>query len=268
LTPMAVKVLSYPKPHPLPPHLPPPWGLRAGRPCRTVLQFYLPPPVWPLAAPPPTPTGRRLGAGWPAGSGSTELRHLPPQNTTGIGSNSPSWADVVRNGPCLSPSPPAGATISSSSTTADFLAMYDCCISSGLKTRINISNLAGVQEITLTCHILTSLASARRRRRPRRHGQAVRAASPTPPPTRPEPPPPLPPEPEPSLPDSPPTPSPPPAKRTRKAAKRRCEVELLRGEEVEDDFYVPPPLSTPPPARSLLLPSPTPTVSPIIEQLL
>ncbi len=36
---------------------PPPWGLRAGRPCRIILQFYLPTLVWPLAAPPPHPLG-------------------------------------------------------------------------------------------------------------------------------------------------------------------------------------------------------------------
>jgi hypothetical protein len=48
---------------------PPPWGLRAGRPCRMFLQFYLPTPVWPLAAPPPHSRGEgsepagRLGPG-------------------------------------------------------------------------------------------------------------------------------------------------------------------------------------------------------------
>jgi hypothetical protein len=36
---------------------PPPWGLRAGQPCRMTLQFYLPTLVWPLAAPPPHPLG-------------------------------------------------------------------------------------------------------------------------------------------------------------------------------------------------------------------
>ncbi len=94
----------------------------------------------------PPPTGRGLGAGWPVGSGSTALHHLPPQNTTRIGSNSPSWADVVRNGPRLSPSPPAATTISSASRTADFLVLYECCISSGLTARIKMINLAGVQE--------------------------------------------------------------------------------------------------------------------------
>jgi hypothetical protein len=73
--------------------------------------------------------------------------------------------------------------------------------------------------------------------------------------------------PEPSPHKSPPTPSPPSAKRTRKAVKRRCEVELLRGVGVEDDIYVPPPLLTPPPARSPQPPSPalTPTTSLVAE---
>jgi hypothetical protein len=162
--------------------------------------------------------------------------------------------------------------------TADFLALYDRCISSGLKTCINMSNLSGVQEITLTCHFPSSFASAPRRRRRCRHrrcGQAVSAAAPTRtssppiisalPSTWPEHPSPIPPVPEPSPHKSPPALSPLPAKRTRKAVKRRCEVELLRGVEVEDDVYVLPPLLMPPPARSPPPPSPTPTASPITE---
>ncbi len=144
-----------------------------------------------------------------------------------------------------------------------------------------MSSSAEVQEIILTCHIPTYLASAhrcRQRRRPRRCGQAVSATALTrtsllpalsaSSPTWPEPPPPVSPASEPSPPESPPTTSPPPAKRSRKAVKRRCEVELLRGVEVEDDFYVPPPLLMPPPARLPLPPSPTPTVSPATEQWL
>ncbi len=183
---------------------PPSWGLRAGRLCRLVLQFYLPTLVWPLVAPPPPPTGRGLRASGPAGSGSTALHQLPAlQNTSGIRSSSPSWADVVRNGSRLDTSPPAATASASALTTADFLALYDRCISSCLKTRINMSNSAGVQEIILTCQILTSFAPALRRRRRRRHGQAVSAAVPSrtshppilsaPPSTWPEPPLPLPP---------------------------------------------------------------------------
>ncbi len=114
------------------------------------------------------------------------------------------------------------------------------------------------------------------RHRPHLHGQAVSAAALTrtsfpppqsaPSPTRPESSPPVPPAPEPSSPESLTTPSPPPAKQTRKAVKRRCKVELLRGVGVEDDFYVTPPLLTPPPACLPLPPSPTPTVSPATEQ--
>jgi hypothetical protein len=164
---------------------------------------------------------------------------------------------VVRNGTCLKPSPPVEI-----SSTADFLALYDRCVSSGLKTRISLSNTSGAQEVTITCHFPSSLASAsrlRRRRRPRRRGQAVSAAATTRtssppiisalPSTRPEHPSPTQPVPELSPHKSPPIPSPPPAKRTRKAVKRRCEVELLRGHGMEDDFYVPPPLLTPPSAR-------------------
>jgi hypothetical protein len=180
---------------------------------------------------------------------------------------------VVHNGTCLKPSPPVVT-----SSTTDFLEFYDRCISSGLKARISLSNSSGVQEVTLTCHFPSSLASApRRRRRPRRRGQAVCAAATTrtsSPPiisalssTRPEHPSPIPTVPEPSLHKSLPTPSPLLAKWTRKAVKRRCEVKLLRDVGVEDDVYVLPPLLTPPPARSPppLSPTPTPTTSPVAE---
>jgi hypothetical protein len=63
---------------------PPPWGLRVGRPCRTLLQFYLPPPVWPLAAPPLHPLGEGLE---PAGQLGQDLQHcvtyllrIPPES--------------------------------------------------------------------------------------------------------------------------------------------------------------------------------------------
>jgi hypothetical protein len=240
-------------------------------------------PAYPSLAPrgsTPPSNGRGLGAGRPVGTGSTALPHTPHQNATGNGSNSPSWADVVRNGHRLSSSPPK-ATSASSASTADFLALYERCISSGFKTRINMSSSVEVHEVILTCYFPTAITSARsrrRRRRPRRRGLPVHAAAPTrtslprtlssPPPSRPELPPPVLPAPEPSPPDTLPTPSPPPAKRTRKAVKRRCEIELLRGVEMEDDVCVSPPLHTPPPARSPPPPSPTPTTSPFTEQSL
>jgi hypothetical protein len=205
----------------------------------------------------PPPTGRGLGAGVPAGSGPTVLRQLPAlqlpalPNTTGFGTSSPSWADVVQNGYRLDTSPPAATATASASTSAEFLALYNRCISNGLKTRINMCNSAGIQEITLTCIITPSSASAPRRRhlRPRRHGETVTDAAPSrtshppilapPPSTQLEPLPPSPPAPEPLPSMSSPAPSPPPANRTRKAVKRRCKVELLRGVGAEDDLYVP-----------------------------
>jgi hypothetical protein len=66
-------------------------------------------PAYPSLAPrgfAPPSNGQGLGAGRPVGSGSTALPHTPLQNATGNRSNSPSWADVVRNGHRLSSSPP------------------------------------------------------------------------------------------------------------------------------------------------------------------
>ncbi len=281
-------------------HVSPSLGLESG-PAVQDDTAVLPanPSLAPRGATPP-PTGRGLGAGGPAGSGPTALRQLPAlqlpalQNTTGFGTSSPSWADVVWNGSRLDTSPPAVTASASASTTSDFLALYNRCISNGLKTRINMCNSAGVQEITLTCQIPSSFASAprcRRRHCPRRCGEAVSDAVPSgtshpqilsaPPSTWPETPPLLPPAPEPlptmsppaplptmsppaPLPTmSPPAPLPLPVKRTRKAAKRCCEVELLRGVGAEDDLYVPPLLLTPPQARSPPSPLP-PCLTPIV----
>ncbi len=74
------------------------------------------------------------------------------------------------------------------------------------------------------------------------------------------------PPPEVSLPRYSPIPSPPPAKRTRKAVKRRCEAELLRGGGEWDTLLLSPPHGSPlspttlPPPRtppSLLSPGPS-----------
>jgi hypothetical protein len=139
-------------------------------------------------------------------------------------------------------------------------------VSNGFKARINISNNAGHQEISLTCQIPAATASARRRhrRRPRRRGLVASAVVPLSsraPQIRPEPPPAEPPPPQPSPAVTPPAPSPPPAKQTRKAAKRRCEVELLRGIESDKEHRPsPPPLS--PPLLSRSLPCSTPAALP------
>jgi hypothetical protein len=60
---------------------PPPWGLGAGRPCRMVLQLYLPTPVWPLAAPPPHSRGEGSEPAGRPGHQRDSILHLslPPE---------------------------------------------------------------------------------------------------------------------------------------------------------------------------------------------
>jgi hypothetical protein len=160
---------------------PPPWGLESGPAMQDDTAVLPANPSLATRGSAPPPTGRGLGAGGPAGSGPTALRQLPAlQNNTGFRTSSPSWADMVRNGSCLDTLPPAATASASASTTANFLALYDRCISSSLQAQINLCNSAGVQEITLTCQIPSSFASAPRRHRrhhPHRRGQAVSVAA-------------------------------------------------------------------------------------------
>jgi hypothetical protein len=222
---------SFQPPQPAPPATSPSLGSESGPAVQDTAVLPANPSLAPRGSAPP-PVGRGLGACRPAGTGPTALPCTPPQYATGNGSNSPSWADVVRTGPSLSPSPPA-VTSASPASSADFLALYERCISSGLKTHINMSSSAEVHKVILTCHFPTAIASTRRcrrRRRPRRRGLDVNAAALTrtslppttssPTPSQPELPLPVPPAPELLPVDPQPTPSSPPAKRTRKAVKR------------------------------------------------
>jgi hypothetical protein len=250
-----------------------------------VLQDYLPPLVWPLAAPPPThwESSRSSLAGCVWVSTTATTVHTAVQLRFRI--QLALLGRCCSNGTVANPSPPtapAATAATAASAAADFLALYDRCVSNGFKARINISNTSGLQEITLTCHLPAAIASAQRRRcrRPRQLDQAASAAAlllprapswpapAVPSPTRPEPPPLEPSPPELLPPKSPLTPSLPPAKRRRKAAKRCCKAELLRGMGVDKDLCLSPRIHTPPlPARSLLPLSPTPASSPAPEHV-
>jgi hypothetical protein len=131
-------------------------------------------------------------------------------------------------------------------TAADFMALYDRCLASGLKACVVCSYIVGHQTLTVTCHLpvpaVTTAAAGKRRRL--RRGRATTAgpdcrarveplnpAVPAiPSPTRTP------------LPLSSPEIASLPAKRTR---KWRNELELLRDWQENDDLLVSPPPAEP-----------------------
>ncbi len=156
--------------------------------------------------------------------------HSPPPSSRPLLRLPPSWASIVQ-GDAHAAAPPA-------ISRQDFLALYERCITSGLRSRIVFRHQAGSHEISISCRLSApptdAHASAAERRRRHRCKRAVAAAGPTPPPPDLAPPP--------SSHDPPPSPAvvaSPPAKRTRKATRRRCEAELLR-EPISQDFSTAP----------------------------
>jgi hypothetical protein len=167
---------------------------------------------------------------------------------------------------------PACYTSQPAVSIADFSALYERCVASGLKARVVFGHVAGIQTITVTCNLPASSAAAttgaRRRRRQRRRRVATTMGActegnstdivasataataggnaPTPP--------------------SPEAVSPPP----KRIWRQRNEVELLRGAEGEDDLLLsplsctspPPPLPSPSPFRALTLYSALPLPPP------
>jgi hypothetical protein len=79
----------------------------------------------------------------PAGS---QLTHLRPYNSPGA----PTWASVVRG--------EGSRTVKTTRPlqqpaviAADFMALYDQCLASGLKARVVFSHAAGCQTLTVSC---------------------------------------------------------------------------------------------------------------------
>jgi hypothetical protein len=116
---------------------------------------------------------------------------------------------------------------------ADFTALYDRCLASGLKALLIFSHATGQQVLTVTCNLpapTVNLAAAgkRRHRRRQRRARAAKASARVSTPSTATPAAPTPAAPSPALgpcPLSPET-APPPAKRTRKKRKERekCET--------------------------------------------
>jgi hypothetical protein len=209
-----------------------------------------------LPASPFTGVDGRLRRG---GDTQQQYATLPAGSDPSLSSAAPSWARVVRDGASATSQPPL-------SLREDFFRLYELCVANGFSAHVAIRSAAGTQEITLSCQlrapatILTAQAAQRRRHRYPTVGDVTKqlaAATPAhavPPVSKPSLPLPL--RPEHSPPEHPPPassltrhssiPSPPPAKRTRKAVKRRCEAELLRGGEGLDTLLLSPPHGSPP----------------------
>jgi hypothetical protein len=158
---------------------------------------------------------------------------------------------------------------------ADFTALYDRCLASGLKARVVFSHAAGQQILTVSCSFPvtaeTSVATGRHRRRHRHRRRRGRAATDAPDaPARTTPSataPPVVSTPQPVILTQSPGTAPPPVKKPR---KRRNEVELLRdyGESSEillspppsrgSPLFLPPSSPTPPPASVRRISQPAP----------
>jgi hypothetical protein len=203
------------------------------------------------------------GAGEPADPATCQLTH-PRLHSSPC---APTWASVVRgDGACAvkSSSPAQQPAV----LAAEFTALYDRCLASGLKARVVLNYAAGRQTFTVSCSFPvpaeTSAAAGRRHCRHRRHRRRGRAATAAPadparasPSTAPLPvvAMPRPATPRPTTPVQSPETTPPPVKKTR---KRKNEVKLLR--DCGEDSEI---LLSPPPSRgSLTSPPPSSPTSP------
>jgi hypothetical protein len=183
----------------------------------------------PHPRPPASPLGVVGRSSW---RGSTQLFTSSPPPAPSRAA--PTWADIARGATCTQREAP-------SITPADIIAIYQRCAAAGVQTRFSVKNLAGFEEVCLTCRFIDTATPcahpahpARRRLRQRRRHRGKPASSSTStqtepiiatPTSRPH---------RPTSPTSPPRTTsptaPPPAKKTR---KRRCELELLR-DHVDD----------------------------------
>jgi hypothetical protein len=117
--------------------------------------------------PPRLPPSGVVGA--PAGTAGSQLAHTSSRPSTSPGS--PTWASMVR-GEAREGLPTCPGSQPAIVTAADFSVLYQRCVASGLKARVNISHIAGCQVLTVLCTIpapaMTETAAGRRRRHRRR----------------------------------------------------------------------------------------------------
>jgi hypothetical protein len=112
-------------------------------------------------------------AGWARRLAGTH--HLPGSRT--VSNTAPSWASVVRDD--------AHANTKPAVLRQDFLAPYELCIDSGLRTRIVFHHQDGSHEVSISCRLCAppvdahapANAHARRRRRRRKRAPVAAAVS-------------------------------------------------------------------------------------------
>jgi hypothetical protein len=132
--------------------------------------------VWPgllgvscLISPPASP-----GSGVDGGVARRTGKHLShsvlPTNPS-CSTAAPSWADAVRNGARVWRSSQSHST----STTADFIELFEHCMASGFQAHFSISHSAGHQNVFMHCNFSTS-APAIRHCRP--YSKATNSVSP------------------------------------------------------------------------------------------
>jgi hypothetical protein len=119
------------------------------------------------ATPRPTPPclPRLRVAGEPAGPVGCQLLNSPPRPHTSLGP--PTWASVAKGDvlTCVEKTTCPGPAV----TAAEFSALYERCLASGLKARLVVSHAAGCQAIMVSCSIpvlaVTATAAGRRHHR-------------------------------------------------------------------------------------------------------
>ncbi len=116
--------------------------------------------------------------GEPAGQATRQSSNPSPLHPTSLASPLPTWASVVRGGVAASVGEPVYSRSAPSVSAADFSALYELCMKSGLKALVAFHHAAGRQTVTVTCTLPASTTSAapagkRRRRRHTRRGRAA-----------------------------------------------------------------------------------------------
>jgi hypothetical protein len=186
----------------------------------------------PPAPPPPPQQGSQAGrVGWRGLNNNYLAAVLSPI----LDQHGPVLSEMARPPTASQPSPDK---ISSLYTSVVSTPAFGCIV---------FRHQAGSHEVLISCCLCAPPSDACapadvRRRRHRRNRAPAAAATSEPPPVHGAPRPTAPSQSSPTPPDvpSPATIVSPPAKRTRKAARRRCEAELLRDSDAEDELQLSP----------------------------